>query len=56
MDSSEKQEKQDFAETTDRKYQLMFQKHAGKKNTGLQAQIIKPNEYKYKSITLHVLR
>jgi hypothetical protein len=44
MDSSEKQEKQEFAETTERKYQLTFQQHAGKKNTELQAQITKPTE------------
>jgi hypothetical protein len=44
MDTSEKQEKQEVAETTDRKYHLTFQQHAGKKNTELQAQITKPNE------------
>lgn len=44
MDTSEKQEKQEFAETTDRKYQLTFEKHADKKNTELQAQITMPNE------------
>jgi hypothetical protein len=44
MDSSEKQEKQEFAETTDRKYQLTSQQYACKKNTELQTQITKPSE------------
>jgi len=44
MDTGEKQEKQEIAGTTDRKYQITFQQHAGKKNTELQAQITKPSE------------
>jgi len=44
MDTSEEQEKQEFAETTDRKYHLTFQQKAGKKNSELQAQITKPSE------------
>jgi len=44
MDTSEKQEKQEVAETTDRKYQLTFHQQADKKYSELQSQITKPSE------------
>jgi len=44
MDTNEKQEKQEVAETTDRKYLLTSRQHASKKNYELRAQITKPNE------------
>jgi hypothetical protein len=44
MDTSEKQQNQELAEMADRKYQLTFQRRAGKKNRELQARITKPSE------------
>ena len=43
MDTNENHENKVVAETTDRKYQLTFQQHAGKKNSELQAQITRPS-------------
>jgi hypothetical protein len=44
MDTSEKEQNQEWAEKADRKYQLTFQRRAGKKNRELQARITKPSE------------
>jgi hypothetical protein len=55
MDTSEKHEKQEEAETTGRKYQLKFQQRAGKNNYEFQAEITKPSEYSTVNVTLHIL-